>query len=128
MNVHGDATAVVLHSNAAVFPQSDKDFVTAASHGLIDAVIGYLIDEVMQAALVGAADVHAGPAAHCLPSPEYLNVLGGVPVILVVRRLSGCFLPGHYQFFLEHKKEKSKLSDSRELAFNKPVNHAFVHD
>ncbi|MBA7670935.1 hypothetical protein ES703_79084 [subsurface metagenome] len=37
------------------------DLITEAGHGLVYAVIDYLIDEVVEATVVSAANVHAGP-------------------------------------------------------------------
>ncbi len=40
--------------------QNYLDTVTKAPHGFINTVIGNLINQVMQTALVGRADIHAG--------------------------------------------------------------------
>jgi hypothetical protein len=52
--------------------------VAEAGHGLVDAVVRDLVDEVMEASLVGATDVHTGSAAHGLQAFEDLNRTGVV--------------------------------------------------
>ena len=53
---------------------SDVDAVAEAGHRLVDGVVDDLVDEVVQAALVGAADVHAGAAADGLEALEDLDI------------------------------------------------------
>jgi hypothetical protein len=52
--------------------------VAGAGHGFIDGVIDYFIKEVVQTALVGAADVHAGAPPYGLPAAEYLDIFCGI--------------------------------------------------
>ena len=56
----------------------DGDAVAEAGHGLVDAVIDDLINQVVQAALVGRADVHAGALAHGLQPFQHLDIGGGI--------------------------------------------------
>ena len=49
-----------------------------AGHGLVHGVVEQLGDEVMQGALVGAADEHARAPADRLQALEHLDVGGGV--------------------------------------------------
>ena len=77
--VGGDAAAVVLDPDAAVGPQGDDDAVAVAGHRLVDRVVDDLPDEVVQAALTGRADVHAGPLADRFESLQHLD-RGGVVV------------------------------------------------
>ena len=44
------------------------------------AVVDDLVDQVVEAALVGGADVHAGAAAHRLQPFQHLDIAGGVVV------------------------------------------------
>ncbi len=74
----GMPQAVVADGDAAVFGDVDPDAVAAAGHRLVDAVVDDLVDELMQAALVGATDVHAGASPDSLQAFEDLNVFGGV--------------------------------------------------
>ena len=55
----GDAAAVVLDPDPAVGEQRDVDAVAVAGEGLVDRVVDDLVDQVVQAALTGGADVHA---------------------------------------------------------------------
>ena len=63
MHVDRDAAAVVDDPDAAVGEQGDLDAVGVAGHRLVDGVVDDLLDQVVQAALAGRADVHAGPLA-----------------------------------------------------------------
>src|SRR5581483_5045583 len=78
VGVDGYAHAVVAHGDAAVFRDVDPDAVAAAGHGLVDAVVDDLRNQLVQAALVGAADIHAGPAPDGLEAFQYLDVTRGV--------------------------------------------------
>jgi hypothetical protein len=63
-----DAAAIVFHSNGIIFFDGDFDMRAVAGHGFVDAVVNNFIDQMVQAALVGAANVHTGTAAHRFPS------------------------------------------------------------
>ena len=52
----------------------DLDVVAEAGHAFVDGVVGDLVDQVVEAALVGAADVHAGAAAYGFQPAEHLDV------------------------------------------------------
>ena len=73
-----DAAAVVVHARGTVGVQGDDDAIAIPRHRLVDRVVDDLVDEVMQAADAGGADVHAGPFADRLESLEDLDVLGVV--------------------------------------------------
>ena len=47
-------------------------------HRLVDRVVDHLVDQVMQPAVGGVADVHAGPLADMFEVREVLQVLLGV--------------------------------------------------
>ena len=49
-------------------------------NGLVHRVVEHLGGEVMQSALVGAADIHAGPAANRFQAFEDLDILRGIAV------------------------------------------------
>ena len=70
MDVGGDAAAVVDDADAAVGQQGDVDGVGVAGEGLVDRVVDDLPDQVVQAALAGGADVHAGTLADRLEPLE----------------------------------------------------------
>ena len=56
-----------------------------AGDRLVHRIVERLGDEMMQRALVGAADIHAGAAAHRLQAFKDLDILGGIAVRLPVR-------------------------------------------
>ncbi len=78
--VDRDAAPVVGDADAAVGHNHDVDAVAEAGHRLVDGVIDDLVDEVMQPALIGRSDVHAGAAADGLEAFEDLNIGSGVSV------------------------------------------------
>ena len=73
--VDGDSTAVVGHGYPAVFGNGNIDVVAVAGHCFVHRVIQYLVDQVVQATLVGAADVHPGADTHRLHALQHLDVL-----------------------------------------------------
>ena len=76
--VGGDAAAVVLDPHAAVALQGDDDPVAVAGHGLVHRVVDDLPDEVVQPALTGGTDVHAGSLADRFEALQHLDRRGVV--------------------------------------------------
>ncbi len=70
VHVGGDAAPVVLDPDRAVLHERDVDGVGVPGERLVDRVVDDLPHEVVQAALAGGADVHAGPLAHRLEALE----------------------------------------------------------
>jgi hypothetical protein len=62
--VHGDAAAVVLHGEGAVWVQGGGDLRGVARQGLVHGVVQDLLEEVVVALHPRAADVHGGAVAH----------------------------------------------------------------
>src|SRR4029078_11450069 len=60
VHVDRDAAAVVGDADAAVVLEPHVDADGVARHRLIDGVVHALLDHVVQTALSGGADVHAG--------------------------------------------------------------------
>ena len=87
------AAAVVLDGHDAVGLDRDLDRLGVAGHRLVDRVVDDLPDEVVEAARVGRADVHARALADSLEALEDLDaggvVVRGVPGALAatVRRV-----------------------------------------
>ena len=81
------AAAVVLDRDHAVGLDRDLDDLGLAGHRLVDRVVDDLPDEVVQAAGVGRADVHARALANGLETLEDLDA-GGVVVRGVARTLA----------------------------------------
>ncbi len=80
MRVDGDAAAVVAHDDAAVLVQFELDPAGVPGDRLVHGVVEHFGDEMVERALVGAADIHAGVAAHRFEALEDLDVLGRVAV------------------------------------------------
>ena len=76
-----DATTVVTHSAASVVQQFDLDGVAVARQGLVDGVVDDLVDQVVQAALTGGPDVHAGTLANRLESFQHGDLPGIVGTV-----------------------------------------------
>ena len=72
-----DAATVVLDPDAAVGLQRQDDPVAVSGERLVDRVVDDLPDQVVQAALTGRADVHAGALADRFEALEHLD-RGGV--------------------------------------------------
>ena len=72
VDVDRDAAAVVGDRAGAVGVQRHLDPVGMAGQGLVDGVVHHLEDHVVQArAVIGVADIHAGPHAHGLQALEH---------------------------------------------------------
>jgi hypothetical protein len=80
MRIDRNPAAVVAHGYPIAGCQLDLDARSVAGHRFIHRVVEHLCGEMMQAALVGAADIHAGPAANRFQPFENLDILGRVAV------------------------------------------------
>ena len=60
---------------------TDADAIANLGQRLVDGVVDHLVDEVMQRAHIGSADVHAGAPAHGL---QPLQDLDGRCVVLEI--------------------------------------------
>ena len=78
MRIDRDAAAVVGDGDEAVGLHLDLDAVGMAGERLVHGIVDHLGEQVVQRLLVGAADIHAGAAAHRFEPLEHLNVLCGV--------------------------------------------------
>jgi hypothetical protein len=81
-----DAAAVVHDANAAVGQQRDQDGVAVAGQGLVHGVVHDLVDQVVQAALAGGADVHAGALADRLEAFQDADRAGVVVAVVDLGR------------------------------------------
>jgi hypothetical protein len=66
VHIHRDAPAVIGDPHPTVGEQGDLDLGRVTRHRLVDRVVHYLPDEVVQATLTGGSDVHAGALADSL--------------------------------------------------------------
>jgi hypothetical protein len=73
VRVDRDAAAVVADGDRIVFMQLDLDAVGVARHRLVHRVVEHLGHQVVQRALVGAADIHAGAFADGLQPLQHLD-------------------------------------------------------
>ncbi len=79
VDVGGDAAAVVAHRARAVGVERDADLGRISRQRLVDGVVHHLVDHVVQTrAVIGVADVHAGPLAHGVETPQDLDRVGPV--------------------------------------------------
>ena len=78
MRLDRNAAAVVGHGDEAVGLHLDFDIGRVAGHRLVHGVVDHLGEQVMHRLLVGAADIHARPAAHRLQALQHLDVLRAV--------------------------------------------------
>ena len=79
--VHRNPAPVVHDADGAVFVDGYFNAGAEPRHELVDGVVDDFDDEMMQPALVGAADVHARTPPNGLHAFEHLNVGGGVLVV-----------------------------------------------
>jgi hypothetical protein len=79
VRIDRDAAAVVGDRQAVAFLQRDLDPVGMAGDGLVHRIVEHFGGEVVQRALVGAADIHAGARgpAPALPAPRLASLLPG---------------------------------------------------
>ncbi len=91
MRVDRNAAAIVGDADEAVRLHLDFDPAGMAGERLVHGIVDHLGEQVMQRLLVGAADIHAGAAAHRLEPLQHLDMLGGVAGLRACRacRLGG---------------------------------------
>src|SRR5712691_9962435 len=94
VHVHGNAAAVVHHSDGLVGVHGDVDLIGVAGQRFVYGVVHHFPDEMVQAHLSRRADVHCGAQAHGFESAENFD---GFRVVLVaaLRRAA-------YVFFVTH--------------------------
>ena len=89
MRIDRDAAAVVGDGQEAVGAEFDLDEGGVAGHRLVHRVVDHFGEQMVQRLLVGAADIHAGPAAHRLQAFQHLDVGGGVAGLGAAARGAG---------------------------------------
>ena len=78
VDVDGDAAAVVGDGDRAVGVDGHLDDVGVAGHDLVDRVVDDFAHQVVQAAEVAVADVHAGALADVLQIAHVAHLFGAV--------------------------------------------------
>ena len=76
VRVDRDAAAIVDDGEEAVGGQLHVDEGGMAGHRLVHRIVDHFGEQVVQRLLVGAADIHAGAAAHRLQAFQHLDVAG----------------------------------------------------
>ena len=61
------------------------DMIAKAGHGLVNSVIHHLINQMVQPAVIGRADIHARTAANRLQPFQHLNV------VFIIMGIGRCF-------------------------------------
>ena len=103
--VHFDwnATSIVLNGDGAVGVNGDPDVFAVAGEVLVDGIVHDFENAVVQAALIGIADVHAGAQANGLKALQLLDLIRTIGLIsghigekgvifgLVLRHKGHCF-------------------------------------
>ena len=82
IEVDGDTAAVVDDTDAPVPLHRDDDRVAVAGKGLVHRVVHDFIDQVVESARAGRADVHPRTLTHGLEAFEHLDLIGPIRVIL----------------------------------------------
>ena len=85
MRIDRDAAAVIVDADKAAGFQFDLDPGGVAGQRLVHGVVDHFREQMMQRLLVGAADIHAGAAAHRLEPLQHLDMLGGVAAVRAAR-------------------------------------------
>ena len=89
MQADREAASIIRHRAGAILMQRDDDLRAITGQGLVDSIIDYLIDQVMQAALIGGADIHARTLANSLQALEHLNLVLVIGLGDLLRFLKG---------------------------------------
>ena len=81
VDVNGDAAAIIGDRDDLVVVHDGANRRAASSQRLIDRVVDYLPEQVVQRATIGAADVHARAHAHRLKTLEHTNIGSAIAVL-----------------------------------------------
>src|SRR5581483_2904237 len=123
MNVDGNAAAVVGYGDAVIDVNDDFDRVAVPGKRLVDRVIDDFIDQMVQTALAGVADVHPGPFSDGFKAFENFDVIG------VVFGILRGFLLGHFHlalilFFSCNLRELGRFTSTRNNTGKRPKSKA----
>ena len=78
VDIHWNTPPVVHDSDQSVLGNNYVNSVAKTGHGLIHGIVQNLEDQVMEASLVSAADIHAWTDPDSLQPLQYLNIFGSV--------------------------------------------------
>jgi hypothetical protein len=109
MRVDRDAAAVVAHGDGVVDAELDLDAAGMAGNRFVHRIVDDLGGEMMERALVGAADIHAGAPAYRLQPLQDLDVLC---------RIARCVLAGEIIEEISHGDIIGTHTRSRQAAYS----------
>ena len=78
VEVSRDSAAVILDGDRVVLVDRYVDIGTVAGQRLVDRVVDYLIDQMVQTLLTYVADIHGGALAHRFEALKDLNIRRGI--------------------------------------------------
>jgi hypothetical protein len=81
VHVDWNAAAVVDNSNTSVGLKNDVDFCGVTSHSLIDRVVDYFINEVVEPSLACGADIHARTLTDSIKALEDRDSAGVISLL-----------------------------------------------
>src|SRR6266704_4354700 len=73
MNIDWNSAAIIADGAGAIDVNSHFDVLTVASQMLVDRIVEHLKNAVVQPALIGVADVHAGPFANSFETFQFID-------------------------------------------------------
>jgi len=82
VHINGYATTIVSDFDDIAGVDDQVDSVTLPSEDLINGIVNDLANDMMQTTDASVADVHSGMSAHGIQPFEYLNLFGGIAVLL----------------------------------------------
>ena len=82
--IHGNTAAIILYANSTISLDGHVNFGGVAGERFVDRVIYDLVDQVVQTALSGRANVHAGALANRFQTFQHGNI--GCTVFMLLFR------------------------------------------
>ena len=80
MLINGNTTAIVGYCNRPVFIEQNLDAIAMPPHGLVNAVVNDLPDQMVQTINARIANVHCRTFLHCFKTFEDLNIISGISI------------------------------------------------
>ena len=113
VDVDWNAAAVVADGDRAIRVDGHIDVGAMAGEKFVHRVVKHLADAVVESALIGAADIHAGLFANGLEALERTQVIGSIVAGFKfgsgLGRFGGFFQGGFGIFFVRHRVQKGDL-------------------
>ena len=80
MLIHGNTPAIVRYCNRSICIQENFDAIAMPPHGLVNAVVNDLPDQMVQTINARIANVHRRAFLHCFKTLENLNIIGCITI------------------------------------------------